>query len=75
MAINKIIKLYEEEEFYATCPECGGTEWLLPVNGIGVDWNKIKGTICADPDCNCFIQWIVAVKGMDEINLESKVEE
>ena len=59
---DKIITLYPDETFYATCPECGGTEWLLPVNGLGFAWDKILGSQCVNPDCNCLIQWMIAEK-------------
>ena len=62
MAEEKVIELYPDDEYYATCPDCGGVEWLLPVNGLGFAWDKITGSICANEDCQCLIRWMVAVK-------------
>lgn len=49
-----------KEEFYATCPECGGQEWLLPVNGPLMAWDKILGSECAA--CGCLIKWLMVGK-------------
>jgi hypothetical protein len=45
------------ENFYAACPECGSQEWLLPVNGPRMAWDKIVGSECAR--CGCLIKWII----------------
>jgi hypothetical protein len=57
----KIIPLREDETFYATCPECGGQEWCLPVNGPDTQWDEIQGSVCANPECEYFIEWLLVV--------------
>ena len=52
-----------EERFYATCPECGGQEWLLPVNGPLAAWDGITGSECAA--CGYLIEWIVVEEEKD----------
>ena len=68
MSEEKVIQ-FPLDTYYATCPECGGTEWLLPVNGLGFAWDKIVGSQCADPDCSCLIRWMIAEKSEDKVNL------
>lgn len=62
--MSKVIELYPEEDncFFATCPECRGTEWNIVVDSVGLGWRFIKGTQCANEDCNCFIKWVRAEK-------------
>ena len=37
---------YLNDTFYATCPECGGQEWLLVVDGPGNEFQTIMGFEC-----------------------------
>ena len=67
---GNVIKLFKDETYYAACPECGGTEWLLPVNGPDDTWDKIEGTRCANPDCNFYMVWVLAEKDEKEAENE-----
>lgn len=66
MPAENLIKLYPEEKYYAKCPECGGWEWALRLDGVGIQWSRIIGTECLDPDCDFFCDWIEVVRIRDE---------
>ena len=51
---------YLNDKFYATCPECGGQEWMLMVNGPGNEFNEILGTECKY--CEFVVDWIKIYK-------------
>ena len=53
---NNIIKL--NDKFYAKCPDCGSQEWLIRVDGVGDQWENIKGTECKY--CELIIDWVKA---------------
>lgn len=42
----------------ATCPECGGTEFHIRLDGYGRNWKKLLGTACTNPDCGDIINWV-----------------
>ena len=44
----------------AGCPNCGGQEFYIMLNGYNQNWDAVVGTQC----CNCgmIIQWIEATK-------------
>ena len=44
------------DKFYACCPECGGQEWLIRVNGPGNSFDEIMGTECKY--CSFYVDWI-----------------
>jgi RNA polymerase subunit RPABC4/transcription elongation factor Spt4 len=60
--MHNVIKL--TDKFYATCPECGSQQFLLPVNGPGTQWDKIVGTECAN--CEYFMEWIIVEGGPND---------
>lgn len=62
MTTAKVIELYPQDSniFFATCPECGGVDWNIVVDNVGLGWENILGTQCSDPDCECFIKWVRA---------------
>jgi hypothetical protein len=55
--------IQENQTIYATCPECDGQAWLLPVNGYGDEWDKITGSECAG--CGYIIDWVTVKKEGD----------
>lgn len=48
---------------YATCPECGSTEYRLRLDKAGGDWETILGAECFE--CGMFIDWIKVEKVAD----------
>jgi hypothetical protein len=61
--VSKVISLWAEEIFYATCPNCNGREWLLRLNGVGLDWDALTGSECAG--CGFIVTWIFVDKEED----------
>lgn len=49
-----------DKPLYASCPECGGQEWLITVDNIRDQWCNITGTVCKY--CDFRVDWVKAKK-------------
>ena len=53
---SNVIQLYSG--FYASCPSCKNTDWLIRIDGLGDQWENILGTECNS--CGFMIDWVKA---------------